>query len=80
MKRILTYLLYGLPVIFFAVCYFLMTVWGEDIIQGAGTAPDVWNDLVGAFHHNSRLSDMYAWTVINFFDFQYSFGIDTIFD
>lgn len=79
MKRILTYLLYGLPVIFFAVCYFLMTVWGEDIIQGAGTAPDVWNDLVGAFHHNSRLSDMYAWTVINFFDFQYSFGIDTIF-
>ena len=58
MKRILTYLLYGLPVIFFAVCYFLMTVWGEDIIQGAGTAPDVWNDLVGAFHHNSRLSEI----------------------
>lgn len=79
MKKFLTYLLYSLPVVFFGVCYFLMTVWGEDIIQGAGTAPDVWNDIVGAFRHNSRLSDMYAWTVINFFDFQYSFGADTIF-
>ncbi len=79
MKKVLTYLLYGLPVIFFVACYFLMTVWGEDIIQGAGTTPDIWNDLVGAFQHNSRLSDMYAWTVINFFDFQYSFGVDTIF-
>ncbi len=79
MKKFLTYLLYSLPVVFFGVCYFLMTVWGEDIIQGAGTAPDVWNDIVGAFRHNSRLSDMYAWTVINFFDFQYSFGVDTIF-
>ena len=79
MKRILTYLLYGLPVLFFVICYFLMTVWGEDIIQGAGTSPDIWNDLVGAFNHNSRLSDMYAWTVINFFDYQYSFGVDTIF-
>ncbi len=79
MKKISTYLLYILPVVFFAVCYFCMTVWGEDIIQGAGTSPDIWNDIVGAFRHNSRLSDMYAWTVINFFDFQYSFGVDTIF-
>lgn len=79
MKKFLTYLLYILPVIFFGACYFLMTVWGEDIIQGAGTAPDIWNDITGAFRHNSRLSDMYAWTVINFFDFQYSFGADTIF-
>lgn len=79
MKRFLTCILYALPVVFFAACYFLMTVWGEDIIQGAGTAPDIWNDITGAFQHNSRLSDMYAWTVINFFDFQYSFGVDTIF-
>lgn len=79
MKKILTYILYALPVVFFAACYFLMTVWGEDIIQGAGTTPDVWNDITGAFQHNSRLSDMYAWTVINFFDFQYSFGVDTLF-
>lgn len=28
---------------------------------------------------NARLSDMYAWAVINFFDYQYSFGVDTIF-
>lgn len=79
MKKFLTYILYALPVVFFVVCYFLMTVWGEDIIQGAGTTPDIWRDLTGAFQHNSRLSDMYAWTVINFFDFQYSFGVDTIF-
>lgn len=78
-RKLLTYLLYGLPVVFFGVCYFLMTVWGEDIIQGANTTPDVWNDIIGAFQHNSRLSDMYAWAVINFFDFQYSFGVDTIF-
>ena len=79
MRKILTGALFILPVVFFGVCYFLMTVWGEDIIQGAGTTPDVWNDIKGAFMHNSRLSDMYAWTVINFFDFQYSFGVDTIF-
>ena len=79
MRKILTGALFILPVVFFGVCYFLMTVWGEDIIHGAGTTPDVWNDIKGAFMHNSRLSDMYAWTVINFFDFQYSFGVDTIF-
>lgn len=79
MKKVLTALLYSLPVIFFGVSYFLMTVWGEDIIQGAGMAPNVWHDMMGAFHHNSRLADMYAWAVINFFDYQYSFGADTIF-
>lgn len=79
MKKILTALLYSLPVIFFVMSYFLMTVWCEDIIQGAGMAPDVWHDMMGAFHHNSRLSDMYAWAVINFFNYQYSFGVDTIF-
>lgn len=78
-KRLATWLLYILPVIFFAVCYFLITATEEDIAQGAGTTPDVWNDLVAAFRNNARLSDMYAWAVINFFDYQYSFGVDTVF-
>lgn len=79
LRRVATGILYLLPVIFFAVCYFLITTTEEDIIQGAGTTPDVWNDLVAAFRNNARLSDMYAWAVINFFDYQYSFGVDTIF-
>ena len=45
---------------------FLITVSGEDIFQGAGTAPDVWKDLREAFLHNARIPDMYAWAVINF--------------
>lgn len=72
-------LLVGLPVVFFIVSYFLITVSGEDIFQGAGTMPEVWKDLQEAFLHNARIPDMYAWAVINFFDYQYSFGIDTIF-
>lgn len=79
LKRLITWLLYALPVIFFVICYFLITATEEDIAQGAGTTPDVWNDLVAAFRNNARLSDMYAWAVINFFDYQYSFGVDTIF-
>lgn len=79
LKRLTIWLLYLLPVVFFAICYFLITATEEDIAQGAGTTPDVWNDLVAAFRNNARLSDMYAWAVINFFDYQYSFGVDTIF-
>lgn len=79
MKKILTGLLFLLPVVFFVVCYFLISATEEDIAQGAGTPPDVWNDLWAAFRNNARLSDMYAWAVINFFDYQYSFGVDTIF-
>ena len=79
LKKALVASLYALPVVFFLVCYFLITVSGEDILQGAGTAPHVLQDLVGAFRHNSRLSDMYAWAVVNFYDYQYSFGVDTIF-
>lgn len=78
-KRLLVGVLYSLPVIFFCVCYFLISATEEDIAQGAHTAPDVWNDLVAAFQNNARLADMYAWAVINFFDYQYSFGVDTIF-
>ncbi len=79
LKKIAIWLLYLLPVVFFAICYFLITATEEDIAQGAGTTPDVWGDLVAGFRYNARLSDMYAWAVINFFDYQYSFGVDTIF-
>lgn len=78
-KKIATWLLYLLPVVFFAICYFLLTATEEDIAQGAGTTPEVWKDLVAGFRYNARLADMYAWAVINFFDYQYSFGVDTIF-
>ncbi len=77
-KKILVGLLYALPVVFFVVCYFCITATEEDILQGAGTTPDVWHDLIAAFNNNARLADMYAWAVINFFDYQYKFGFDTI--
>lgn len=79
LKKFLTGALYILPMVFFVVCYFLLTATEEDIAQGAGTTPDVWGDLLAAFKNNARLADMYAWAVISFFDYQYSFGVDTIF-
>ena len=79
LRKVLVGLLFALPVIFFVVSYFLITVSGEDIFQGVGTAPAVWKDMWEAFSHNARIPDMYAWVVINFFDYQYSFGVDTIF-
>ncbi len=78
-QKIVIWLLYLLPIVFFAICYFLITATEEDIAQGAGTTPDVWKDFVAGFWYNARIADMYAWAVINFFDYQYSFGIDTIF-
>ena len=78
-RKILSILLYSLPVIFFIVCYFLIITSGEDIFQGAGTTPNIISDSIDAFHHSSRLADMYTWSVINFFDYSFSFGPDTIF-
>lgn len=78
-RKVLAGLLFGLVGVFFGVSYFLITTSGEDVFQGAGTAPDVLSDMGAAFLHNARLPDMYAWSVINFFDYQYSFGVDTIF-
>lgn len=49
MKKFLTYLLYSLPVIFFVVCYFCMTVWGEDIIQGQAPVRIFGTILLGRF-------------------------------
>lgn len=78
-RKIIAGLIFGLTAMFFVVSYFGMTTSGEDLFQGAGTTPEVWKDMTAAFQYDGRIPDMYAWTVINFFDYQYSFGIDTIF-
>lgn len=41
--------------------------------------PDIINDSIAAFNHSARLADMYAWSSINFFDYTFQFGPDTIF-
>ena len=79
MRKILAGLLFGLTAVFFVVSYFAITTSGEDVYQGAGTEPAVLEDMGAAFQHNARIPDMYAWAVINFFNYQYSFGVDTVF-
>jgi len=79
MKKVLAGLLFGLTAVFFVVSYFGITTSGEDVYQGADTEPAVLEDMGAAFQHNARIPDMYAWAVINFFDYQYSFGVDTVF-
>ena len=83
-KKILACLLYALPVVFFAVAYFGLVSTGEDILQGAGNltngnAVDFAGDVSASFNNNGRLTDMYAWGIIDLFDYQFSFGVDTIF-
>lgn len=78
-RKVLAGLLYGVAALFFVISYFGMTTSGEDIYQGANTEPAILEDMGAAFLHNARLPDMYAWSVINFFDYQFSFGADTIF-
>ncbi|MBR3263654.1 hypothetical protein IKF94_00200 [Candidatus Saccharibacteria bacterium] len=83
-SKIFSIILYLLPILFFIVSYFLITTSGEDIFQGAGnlqngTKISVIEDAKNAFDFNSRVTDVYAWSVIDFYDYQYNFGIDTIF-
>ncbi len=78
-KIVLSAALYIIPVIFLIITYMFMTATAEDVLQGAGGHGDPLYGLIMAFGYNSRLSDMYAYTVINFFDYQFSFGVDTIF-
>lgn len=76
-------ILYSLPILFFIVSYFLITTSGEDNFQGAGnwrngfTVSPI-SDAIGAFNFNSRITDMYAWSAIDFYDYQFMFGPDTI--
>lgn len=83
-RSILSLLIYLIPILFFIVSYFLITASGEDIHQGAnnfanGVSIDIANDAMSAFHHSGRITDMYAWTIIDFYNYQFKFGIDTIF-
>jgi len=77
LKRFVSIMMYLIPAIFLTSCYFLMTVTGEDILQGAGGKGNFLMGAADAFRYNARLSDMYAWAVIRIFDFQYKFGADT---
>ena len=78
-EKLISLILYSLPVLFLAACYFLMTVTGEDLWQGAGLKHGFIQRAIEAFKYSSRLSDMYAWSVIGAFDYRFSFGIDTLF-
>ena len=83
-NKYLALLLYLLPILFFIISYFLITTSGEDIHQGAGNLRNgveinAIDDMTNAFKHSGRITDMYAWSVIDLFDYQYQFGIDTIF-
>lgn len=71
-------ILYVLPVIFFSVCYFLITTAAEDISQGAGRPVSILSELKEAFLYNPRLGELYTWPMINIFDYQFIFGLDTI--
>lgn len=77
-KKVLAFLLYAIPVLFFIVCYFVIITSGEDIWQGAKSQIDIFGDAIAAFNHSVRLADMFAWAVINFFDYNFSFGPDII--
>lgn len=80
MNKTLTAVLYVLPVIFLIITYFCMTVTTEDMFQYAGVKSDYTFGFTQAFKYNSRLSDMYAWTIIRGFDYQFKFGFpDTLF-
>ena len=77
-------LLYALPIIFSLVSIFFITTSGEDIFQGAsnltnGNNINVIQDASNAFTFNSRITDMYTWAVIDFYDYQFNFGPDFIF-
>lgn len=78
-KHFLPIILYSTPVIFFLISYFLIITSGEDIYQGASTPVNIVGDMIAAFRHSVRLADMFAWSIINFFDYVFFFGIDTIF-
>jgi len=79
LSKIITVLLFLLPVLFFTEVYFLQVVSAEDLYQGARLPISIINDSLNAFHWSARISDMYAWSVINFFDYTFQFGIDTLF-
>ena len=82
-QQLLSFLLYLLPIIFALTTVFLITTSCEDNFQGAGNLRNrveinTIADAKNAFEFNSRITDMYAWSVIDFYDYQFEFGPDTI--
>ncbi|MBQ1373186.1 hypothetical protein IIY66_00060 [Candidatus Saccharibacteria bacterium] len=81
--KALVIFLYSLPILFSLFTFLFITTSGEDIFQGAGNLSnhvdiDVAQDAKNAFEFNSRITDIYAWTAIDFYDYQFKFGPDTI--
>ena len=77
--KAITTALFVVPALFFVSVYFLQVVSSEDIYQGAGQPVSIVADASSAFHWSARFGDVYAWSVINFFDYKYEFGVDTVF-
>ena len=82
-KQVFATILYILPILFSFLTVFLITTSGEDNFQGAGNLAngveiDVTQDAINAFNYNSRITDVYAWSVIDFYDHQYAFSWDTV--
>lgn len=78
-KDKLAILLYLIPVLFFIASYFFNTVSAEDLFQGAGTFKGGFKSIADAFFYNGRISDIYAWFAIKYFNYQFEFGVDIIF-
>lgn len=82
-QQFLSIILYLLPVVFAFTTAFFITTSCEDNFQGAGNLRNgaeinILTDTTNAFKFNSRITDMYAWSVIDFYDYQFEFGIDII--
>ena len=80
-SKFFSLILYLIPILFFFTSYFLLTTSGEDIVQGAGNFSNsqelnFLSDATSAFNHSGRITDIYAWTVIDLYDYQFQFGID----
>lgn len=83
-SRVFSVILYLLPIIFSLITVFFITTSGEDNFQGAGNLQNgnpinILQDATNAFNFNSRITDVYAWTVIDFYDNQFKFGPDILF-
>ncbi len=83
-EQVFSFILFLLPILFSVVTVLFITTSGEDNFQGAGkfnsgAEINVIEDAANAFKYNSRITDMYAWTVIDYYDNQFSFSLDTVF-
>jgi len=68
-RKILSLILYLLPIIFFASSYFLMITSGEDVHQGANREPNIISNAVSSFKWSARASDVYQRVFIKFYTY-----------